>query len=304
MVDIARRHLTVNRLPCILQIMTKVVHRLRGYVRPLPRVSEASQRALLHERGVAADKIYTEGHQEETLDALIRSLRAGEVVAVTRVHILAAPKERHDDRPRRALWTAVHAIEAKGAAILEVESRRSTASSARERDEMIADAIEQITHSGRSPRKRDTPGRPPMMFSPEDIEAARRVWADRKIATWGEVREQLPKGFSTWRAYKMFGPRVDKAKTPKKEPKWVYFARAGRGNRVKIGTTSSVTSRMKALSHPLVGKLRVIGVVPGGYEVEARMHQRFAEYRIKGEWFRLEDELAEFVAGLRKSKPK
>jgi len=283
--------------------MAKVTHKLRGYVRPLPRITEASQRAILLDHGVPGDKIYTEGHQDETLDALIRSLRAGEAVAVTRAHILAAPKERHDDRPRRALWAAVHAIEAKGAFIVEVESGRSTAN-ARERDELIADAIEQITHSGRSPRKRDTPGRPPMMFSPEDIEIARRVWADRKVATWGEVREQLPKGFSTWRAYKMFGPRVDKAKAPKKEPKWVYFARAGRGNRVKIGTTSSVTSRMRALSHPLVGKLRVIGVVPGGYEVEARMHQRFAEYRIKGEWFRLEDELAEFVAGLRKSKQK
>lgn len=282
--------------------MLKATRNTRGYVRHMTRITADSQAEKLRSHGVPNDKIYTEGNGEESLDALIRSARKGEVIAVTRMHVLAPPKGKTSDRPRVALWKALHAIEAKGAAILEVETGRSTAASNAERDEMIADAIEQITHSGRSPRKRDTPGRPPVMFSPEDIEKARIVWADRGIATWGEVRERLPNGFSTWRAYKMFGPRADKAKTPRKEPKWVYFARAGRSSRVKIGTTSSVASRMNGLSHPLIGKLRVLGVVPGGYEVERRMHQRFAEYHVKGEWFTLSGELAEFVARLRKSK--
>jgi hypothetical protein len=269
----------------------------------MSRITAASQTALLREYGIPHDKIYTEGQQGETLEALIRSLRKCEAVAVTRAHILAPPKARTADRPRRALWDAVHAIEAKGAVIVEVESGRTTANMV-ERDAMIADAIEQITHSGRTPRKRDVPGRPPTIFTPETIEAARIVWENRKIATWGEVKEKLPKGFSTWRAYKMFGPRIGKPEKLKAKKMWVYFARAGRTSRVKIGTTSNIAGRMNGLAHPLIGKLRILGLVPGGYEVESRMHQRFEAYHVKGEWFTLAGELADFVAGLQKSKQK
>lgn len=280
--------------------MAKTIH-MRGYVRPMPRITEAGQLSALAEHGLSRDRVYVEGAGAEGLDGMIRSLRHGEVVAVTRVHILAAPKIKTSDRPRRALWDAVHAIEAKGASILEIETgRRSTDPS--DRDAMIADAIEQITHSGRAPRKRDTPGRPPAAFTPEQIEAARAVWESRSIKTWDEVRAKLPKGFSAHRAYKMFGRRTERPTRDRTKQMWVYFAQAGRGPRIKIGTTSNLSGRLKGLKHPLIGKLRVLGVVPGGYEVESRMHQRFAAYRIKGEWFNMAGELEEFVDRLRKSK--
>jgi len=175
---------------------------LRGYVRPLARLTRAGQLAAL---GLNRDQVYVEGENAETLDALIRSLRKGEAVAVVRLHILAPPKLRTADRPRRALWAAIKAIEAKGASIIEVESGRSTATKS-ERDDMIADAIEALTHSGRSPRRRDGAGRPPKVFSVEQVEQARVAWFDLRHRTNKAAIDASPKGWSMTRSYKSFGP--------------------------------------------------------------------------------------------------
>lgn len=68
---------------------------------------------------------------------------------------------------------------------------------------------------------------------------------------------------------------------------------------VKIGITAgSVKKRMKVLStahHRELKLLATIENVPG--ELESRLHQRFAEYRVRGEWFKLEGELKAWIEG-------
>lgn len=185
--------------------MISTARHLRGYVRPLPRLTAAGQEAGLAAHGVATDKVYVEGRGDETLAALIRSLRKGEVVAIMRLHILAPPKLRTADRPRRELWAAIRAIEAKGASVFEVESGRSTATKS-ERDDMIADAIEALTHSGRSPRRRDGAGRPPKVFTPEQTEQARVAWFSLQHRTNKAAIQASPKGWTMTRSYQVFGP--------------------------------------------------------------------------------------------------
>lgn len=178
---------------------------IRGYVRPLPRLTVAGQADVLMRHGVTEAKIYTEGKDGETFDALVRSLRKGESVAVMRLHVFAPPKLRTADRPRRALWDAIKRIEAKGATVFEVETGRCTATKA-DRDDMIADAIEHLTHSGRSPRRRDGAGRPPKMFTDAQIEQARRAWFDLRHRTNKAAIAASPKGWAMTRSYKTFGP--------------------------------------------------------------------------------------------------
>jgi len=177
----------------------------RGYVRPLGRLTASGQLARLAEYGLSRDRVYVEGDGPETLDALIRSTRKYEAVIVVRLHVLAPPKLRTADRPRRALWDAIKRIEAKGAHIVEVETNRSTLLKP-DRDDMIADAIEALTHAGRSPRRRDGAGRPKVEFEPEVVEQARVAWFDLRHRTNTAAVVAGPKGWSLWRYYRTFGP--------------------------------------------------------------------------------------------------
>ncbi len=186
--------------------MISTTSKIRGYVRPLSRIKASGQRAKLREYGIRDSAIYEEDKDGESLEALIRSLRKGEAVGVTRLHVLAPPKLKMVDRPRRELWAAIRAIEAKGATIIEVESGRTTASKA-DRDDMIADAIEALTHAGRSPRRRDGAGRPPKVFTPEQVEIARKHWFDIRhktnAAALAATLKEVP-GWTMTRFYKAF----------------------------------------------------------------------------------------------------
>jgi len=187
------------------EIVKSKLSTARGYVRPLGRLTASGQLTALKEHGIHRDQVYVEGEGPETLDELVRALRKGETVAVVRLHVLAPPKLRTADRPRRALWDAIKRIEEKGAHIFELDSGRRTSITA-ERDELIADAIEALTHAGRSPRRRDGAGRPPRAFTDEQIEQARTAWFDSRHRTNRDAITASPRGWSMTRSYKTFGP--------------------------------------------------------------------------------------------------
>lgn len=68
----------------------------------------------------------------------------------------------------------------------------------------------------------------------------------------------------------------------------VYFIRFS--DRVKIGTTTNLKSRLEAIPHD-----EVIAVISGSYATETAIHNRFAHLRVQGEWFRATDELLDWV---------
>lgn len=63
----------------------------------------------------------------------------------------------------------------------------------------------------------------------------------------------------------------------------VYFLLSG--NRVKIGTTTDVTSRLSYYKPGLPDDTEVLGILDGGREKELEIHTRFAASRVRGEWF-------------------
>lgn len=73
----------------------------------------------------------------------------------------------------------------------------------------------------------------------------------------------------------------------------VYFLRGQ--NRVKIGHSSDVRKRFETLRTACPEPVRIVKVLKGGVRVERRMHERFAEYRVKGEWFELRGRLAKYL---------
>jgi hypothetical protein len=73
----------------------------------------------------------------------------------------------------------------------------------------------------------------------------------------------------------------------------VYFIQAG--NRIKIGFSTRPLDRLKDLqtSHP--SELEIIGTLPGTMATEAALHERFRQFRTRGEWFIASSEILRYV---------
>lgn len=65
----------------------------------------------------------------------------------------------------------------------------------------------------------------------------------------------------------------------------VYVIGDSRNGVVKVGTTSNLIKRLSALQTGSAYQLRVLWSYGGGVELEAHLHERFADKRMQGEWF-------------------
>lgn len=74
----------------------------------------------------------------------------------------------------------------------------------------------------------------------------------------------------------------------------VYYMRFG--DRVKIGYTTNLTSRLKAVPND-----ELLATEPGTRAVEAARHRQFRELRLTGEWFDHVEPLIGHIEGLRKA---
>jgi hypothetical protein len=72
-----------------------------------------------------------------------------------------------------------------------------------------------------------------------------------------------------------------------------YFIHAPLSGRVKIGKSASVQQRFRDLSRGSPETLVLLGALDG--DTERQLHERFGEWRVKGEWFKLAGKLQEFV---------
>jgi hypothetical protein len=79
----------------------------------------------------------------------------------------------------------------------------------------------------------------------------------------------------------------------------VYFIQAGKAGPIKIGrTVGKVGARMATLQTGSPEPLMLLAAVPGGASVERGIHERFADLRLRGEWFRREPTLLAFIEGI------
>ena len=66
-------------------------------------------------------------------------------------------------------------------------------------------------------------------------------------------------------------------------------------DRVKIGFSTSPRNRVASIQNMSGRALRVVACVPGTKQHEQELHERFASFRIHGEWFRIDGELRTFL---------
>jgi hypothetical protein len=84
--------------------------------------------------------------------------------------------------------------------------------------------------------------------------------------------------------------------------RWVYFIADGAGH-VKIGYAENVGARLTELQTGNAHPLTVLATVRGSCGLERALHARFADHRIRGEWFRLVPEIMEYIDQIRALEP-
>jgi len=301
---------------------------IRGIARNVSkRYPVAAQQALMAQNGLTV--IYAETKQYAGVDirgAWLHSLRPGDVGVVTWLGLLADPVGNVTLR-RRDLKEVLDAIEHQGASVWELATgRRST--DKKQRDAMIADAWDGLAKQ-RFDKGTAKAGRPAQFTAPEDRAVVWEEWHSKAHKTNAEAARaasaRLKRTISANRMWRIvLEMRKDKGisaadlkggsgrRAGRREPSlsaaWdkhksqVYFLRHGDTDRVKIGYSCRINGRISNLRSSNPDKLTLLATVSGARDAEARLHKRFARYRISGEWYRLEGKLAEYVAKLPKPK--
>ena len=85
---------------------------------------------------------------------------------------------------------------------------------------------------------------------------------------------------------------------PKRKPNnahfvYTYFFKPDGDKHIKIGIAKNVPKRLCALQIGLADPLRCVGWMLGNKE--AKLHKLFARLRVRGEWFREDDALRQFI---------
>lgn len=74
----------------------------------------------------------------------------------------------------------------------------------------------------------------------------------------------------------------------------LYFI-AGAGL-IKIGVSTNLTSRLRAIRNSSPVPVELIASIPGGSALEGILHSKFAKYRRHGEWFEDCDEIRQYIS--------
>lgn len=75
----------------------------------------------------------------------------------------------------------------------------------------------------------------------------------------------------------------------------VYFIFSEKQNAIKIGYSIDPNQRLAAIQGSNAGCLKLLKVIPGGLELEQKLHKRFKHLRLGGEWFDAAPELIKFI---------
>ena len=78
-------------------------------------------------------------------------------------------------------------------------------------------------------------------------------------------------------------------------PGFVYFIQAGKDGPIKIGYSDDPLARLEDLQTAHHEQLRLLMTIADNGTMEMQLHERFADLRIRGEWFRSEGELEDVL---------
>lgn len=83
----------------------------------------------------------------------------------------------------------------------------------------------------------------------------------------------------------------------------IYFISAPECARIKIGYSSSVATRFRALQSASPVELTLLAAADATANIEKAVHHKFIAYRAKDEWFRSHKALLDFIDKIAAGKP-
>jgi hypothetical protein len=131
-----------------------------------------------------------------------------------------------------------------------------------------------------------------MIFLPEDVSAFMSMMSVANVDDDRKTRRKL----AEQRAYRIM---LGVEKPAPTNYGHIYYVAAN--DRVKIGFAKNVKKRLAALSTTSPVPLVLLASHRGSQKKEREIHRLFAEYRLTGEWFRLDGELKEHIQTLKPS---
>ncbi len=79
----------------------------------------------------------------------------------------------------------------------------------------------------------------------------------------------------------------------------IYVVMSKASGLVKVGITGNLRARLMQLSRQTGGAIEPLFCFAGNKAVEGSLHHLFAEWRMRGEWFRREGLVDRFIADMR-----
>lgn len=112
-----------------------------------------------------------------------------------------------------------------------------------------------------------------------------------------KIRDELAKANSEEHAEKYISKCANRPafKTSKG---FVYFVQGLCGGAIKIGYSHDPVKRIKELQTGYPDTLTILLMIPGDLQLESQLHTLFADFRLKGEWFRPEPLLIDKIKEL------
>lgn len=304
-----------------------------GVVRKHRWLSEAAQRERLR-----AEKcriiVELDGKKDAcSREELEKLTRPGTVVVFVHAFFLADPKARRRKGGLKADFdNAIQRLVKKRGGILRDLESSLTTETAEHVKAIKALAYANISRSNRGLRSAAngsrSQGRPKDWIDPAERQIIWEEWHSALNTTNGQASDAATKRIgrycspnTMWRVVKQIraekgiggkgasGRRpnvkaLEVAQGTKRGHGYVYFCKNGRRKQVKIGFGVSYKDRIANLNVASPEDLKVLAVMPGDRKAEGELHTRFRKYHIRGEWFKLEGDLADFIAALPKPSKK
>lgn len=298
-----------------------------GVIRDHRWIKAAEQRKRLEAEKCRA--IIEIGPKDVSQADFMRLATEGRTFVLAHAFLLADPLRRNQRGGLKASFNKTLAtLEAKGSHVKDLETGLTTETKEHRRA-IIALSHNHISRSNQGLRSNingaKSKGRPPAWSDPkvrkvlwdewhstvhktnaEAVAAAearlgRKVWQATMYRVIKEMRREKGKPAASGASGRLPGNPAMRANAYRKARR-VYFMLCN--GKVKIGVATKVNGRLSAMQTGNPDEVKLLACTPGDEELEGKLHKRFKRLHVRGEWFKYEGSLKDYIQSLPKCRAK